>query len=52
MGSLQREGQPVNALDVMIAETALANGAERVISNDRDYEKIAKVSDLRLEIIG
>ncbi len=51
MGSLLRIGQPVNALDVLIAGTAVANGAERIISKDRDYEKIAKVSNLKLEIL-
>jgi len=51
MGSLLRIGQPVNALDVLIAGTALANGAEKLISTDRDFEKIAKVSDLKLEIL-
>jgi tRNA(fMet)-specific endonuclease VapC len=51
MGSLLRIGQPVNALDVLIAGTAVANGAEKIISKDRDYEKIAKVSDLKLEIL-
>ncbi|TLX97119.1 MAG: type II toxin-antitoxin system VapC family toxin [Thaumarchaeota archaeon] len=51
MGSLLRIGQQVNALDVLIAGTAVANGAEKIISKDRDYEKIAKVSDLKLEIL-
>jgi len=51
MGSLLRIGQPVNALDVLIAGTAVANGAERILSRDRDYEKVAKVSDLKVEII-
>ncbi len=51
MGSLFRMGQPVNALDVLIAGTAVATGAEKLISRDRDYEKIAKVSDLKVEIV-
>lgn len=51
MGALLRIGQPVNALDVLIAGTAIANGAETVLSNDADFEKIAKISDLKLEII-
>ena len=51
MGSLLRIGSPVNALDVLIAGTAVANGAEKIISEDRAYEKIAKVSDLKLEIL-
>ena len=52
MGSLERIGQIVNAFDVLIAGTAVANGAEKIISTDRDYEKIAKVSDLKVEILG
>ena len=51
MGALLRIGQPVNALDVLIAGTAIAGGAERVLSRDLEYEKIAKVSDLKLEIV-
>jgi len=51
MGSLLKIGQAVNALDALVAGTAAANGAERLISADKDYEKIAKVSDLRLEIL-
>ena len=52
MGSLLKIGQAVNALDVLIAGTAVANGAEKLVSADRDYEKIAKVSDIKLEIVG
>lgn len=51
MGSLMRIGQPVNALDVLIAGTGIANGAEKLLSSDRDYEKISKVSDLKLELV-
>ncbi len=51
MGSLLRVGQPVNALDVLIAGTAVANGVEMVLSNDEDFEKIANVSDLKVEIL-
>jgi predicted nucleic acid-binding protein len=51
MGSLLRIGQPVNALDVLIAGTVMASGAEKVFSKDSDYEKIAKVSDLKVQII-
>jgi tRNA(fMet)-specific endonuclease VapC len=43
-------GRPVNALDVLIAGIALANGAERVITRDRDFLEIAKISDLTVTI--
>jgi len=51
MGGLMRIGQSVNALDVLIAGTAVANGAEKLLSGDRDYQRIFKVSDLKLEIV-
>jgi tRNA(fMet)-specific endonuclease VapC len=51
MGSLLRIGEPVNAIDVLIAGTAVANGAEKLLSNDQDFQKIAKVSDLKVEIV-
>lgn len=51
MGTLLRVGQPVNAFDVLIAGTAIANGAELVLSNDEDFQKIAKVSDLKIELL-
>jgi tRNA(fMet)-specific endonuclease VapC len=51
MGSLLRIGQPVNALDVLIAGTAISNGAEKILTRDRDYEKIGRVSNLRVDII-
>ena len=51
MGGLMRIGQPVNTLDVMIAGTAEAYGAEKLLSNDSDYETISKVSDLEVEIV-
>jgi tRNA(fMet)-specific endonuclease VapC len=43
-------GRPVNALDVLIAGIALANGAESIITRDRDFLEIAKVSDLSVTI--
>ncbi|HXW36742.1 MAG TPA: type II toxin-antitoxin system VapC family toxin [Nitrososphaerales archaeon] len=52
MGGLLKTGQAVNALDVLIAGTAVANGAEKLISADRAYEKIASVSDLKTEIVA
>lgn len=51
MGALLKVGQPVNALDVLIAGTAVANGAEKVISRDRDYDRIATVSNVKVEIL-
>jgi tRNA(fMet)-specific endonuclease VapC len=39
-------GRPVNALDVLIAGIAVSNGAERLVTRDRDFLEIAKISDL------
>jgi tRNA(fMet)-specific endonuclease VapC len=52
MGNLLKVGEPVNALDVLIAGTALRSGAEKLLSADRDYERIASVSDLQIEMVG
>ena len=51
MGALLRIGKPVNALDVLIAGTAVANGAEKILSSDADYENIANVSNLKLQLV-
>ncbi|KQC16052.1 MAG: type II toxin-antitoxin system VapC family toxin [Methanothrix sp.] len=50
MGQLLIQGTPVNTLDVLIAGTAITNGAERLISRDRDFEKISQVSELAISI--
>ncbi|MGB3944128.1 MAG: type II toxin-antitoxin system VapC family toxin, partial [Methanothrix sp.] len=50
MGRLLSQGTPVNTLDVLIAGTAITNGAERLISRDRDFEKISQVSELAVLI--
>ncbi len=50
MGSLLRVGRPVNALDVLIAGTASANGATLLITSDRDFLEIEKVSELRIRL--
>lgn len=39
-------GREVNALDILIAGIAIANGADKIITRDTDFEEIAKVSDV------
>lgn len=51
LGVLMRIGRPVNTIDAMIAGTAVANGAEKLLSSDRDFETISKVSNLRVEVV-
>ncbi len=41
-------GKDVNALDILIAGIAIANGADRIITRDPDFEAIAKVSDIEV----
>ena len=43
-------GISVNAFDVLIAGIAVANGAETLITRDRDFESIAKVTELNIKV--
>ena len=51
MGLLYKRGTPINSADVMIAGTAIANGAEGVITKDRDFERIHEICDLDIYFI-
>lgn len=48
MARLKSVGTPVNALDVLIAGIAAANGADKIITKDNDFLKIAKVIDIEV----
>ncbi|WP_456327925.1 type II toxin-antitoxin system VapC family toxin [Archaeoglobus sp.] len=39
-------GRSVNVMDILIAGIAIANGADAIVTADRDFLEIAKVSDL------
>ena len=52
MGGLLRAGRQADALDVLMAGTAAANAAEKIIAADADFAEIGKVSDLKVEVIG
>jgi hypothetical protein len=52
MGGLLRVGRQVNALDVLIAGTAVANTADKIITSDSGYEQLAMVSDLKVEMLS
>lgn len=41
-------GKDVNALDILIAGIAIANGADKIITRDSDFIEIAKVSDIEV----
>jgi tRNA(fMet)-specific endonuclease VapC len=51
MGSLLRLGKPVNALDVLISGIAVANGADTIVTADRDFETIQKVASIDVLLI-
>lgn len=50
-GSLLRIGKHSDALDFLMAGTAVANGAEKLVSGNRDFGTMAAVTDLNVEII-
>ena len=39
-------GKEINALDILIAGIAIANGADRIITRDTDFKEVAKISDI------
>lgn len=50
MSRLMALGISVNAFDVLIAGIAESNGAETIITRDRDFESIAKVTELNIMV--
>ena len=40
----------VNAFDILIAGIAESNGAEAIVTRDKDFESIAKVSELNIKL--
>ncbi|HZK60460.1 MAG TPA: type II toxin-antitoxin system VapC family toxin [Anaerovoracaceae bacterium] len=50
MARLLGIGKPVNTLDVLIAGIAITNGADKIVSKDRDFLEIAKVTGLEVEV--
>jgi predicted nucleic acid-binding protein len=51
MGGLLRLGIPINPLDTLISGITVANGAEKIVTSDHDFEQVAKVADLKIQII-
>lgn len=39
-------GKQVNALDILIAAIAVENGAEKIITRDKDFLEISKITNL------
>ena len=40
----------VNAFDILIAGIAESNGAEAIVTRDKDFESIAKVTELNIKL--
>jgi len=51
MGSLLRIGKTVNALDVLISGIAVANGANEIVTSDKDFQTIQKVANIDIVTI-
>lgn len=51
MGGLFKPGIPVNPLDTLIAGIAIATGADKIATLDKDFIQIAKITDLDIVII-
>ena len=49
-GRLLSLGTVVNSVDVLIAGIAVANGAETLITRDRDFESISRVTELDIKV--
>ncbi len=50
MARLMALGISVNAFDVLISGIAVANSSETLITRDRDFESIAKVTELNMKV--
>jgi tRNA(fMet)-specific endonuclease VapC len=50
MSRLFALGISVNAFDVLISGIAVANGADTLITRDRDFESIARVTELDMRV--
>lgn len=50
MARLLSQGRVVNTLDVLIAGIAATNEADKIVSRDRDFLEISKVTGLEIEV--
>ncbi|MCL4334963.1 MAG: type II toxin-antitoxin system VapC family toxin [Candidatus Thermoplasmatota archaeon] len=51
MGRLFKLGLTINALDTLIAGIAIETGMDKIVTLDRDFLQIAKVTDLDVIIV-
>jgi len=45
---LAKIGREINALDILIAGIALANGVEKIATKDKHFREIEKVADIKV----
>lgn len=50
MARLLSQGRVVNTLDVLISGIAMTNGADKIVSRDKDFLEISRVTGLEIEI--
>ena len=50
MSRLMALKSSVNAFDILIAGIAESNGAEAIVTRDKDFEAIAKVTELNIKL--
>ncbi len=50
MAKLLSSGKAVNALDVLIAGIAIANGADKIATRDGDFGEISKIAKLEVHV--
>ena len=48
--ALSKRGRLINLIDIMVAGQALAMGAA-IITNDKDYERVSEVSELKTIVV-
>ncbi len=51
MGSLLRIGKPINPLDVLISGIAVANGADEIVTSDKDFQTVQKAANISVTMI-
>lgn len=49
---LQKGGHTVNSLDTLITGTAIANGVNSILTEDKDFKEIEKVTNIKVTLIG
>ncbi len=51
MGALLRIGKHINALDVLVSGIAVSNGADEIVTSDKDFQTIERVANISVTMI-